>query len=138
MSTATSKPQGEFSAQAADPCAVVIFGASGDLARCKVIPAFYDLAARDALAPRYAIAGFARTPMTDEAFRTTATEATKSISEVGPIDAQKWEAFASNLCYFPGEYGNPESYTGLAKRLAALDQEKKLGGNRLFYLSTPP
>ncbi|HEV1994618.1 MAG TPA: glucose-6-phosphate dehydrogenase [Candidatus Acidoferrum sp.] len=138
MSTATSKPQGGFSAQAADPCAVVIFGASGDLARRKVIPALYDLAARDALAPRYALVGFARTPMTDEAFRTTATEAAKSISEVGPIDAQKWDAFASNLCYSPGEYDNPESYAGLAKRLAALDQEKNLGGNRLFYLSTPP
>ena len=57
MSTATSNPQGGFSAQAADPCAVVIFGASGDLARRKVIPAFYDLAARDALATRYAIVG---------------------------------------------------------------------------------
>ena len=122
----------------ADPCAIVIFGASGDLARRKLIPALYDLAANACLAPRAAILGFARSPMTDDAFRTVAGEATRKISEVGPVDEGKWRAFAPGLFYFMGDYNDPESFRKLATRLAALDRECGLAGNRLFYLSTPP
>jgi glucose-6-phosphate 1-dehydrogenase len=122
----------------AEPCTVVLFGASGDLAKRKVIPALYDLAIHDALGPRYALVGFARTPMTDESFRSTAGEAAKSISEVGPIDPKQWDGFASNLFYSPGDYNNPDAYAQLAKRLVELESSKNLGGNRLFYLSTPP
>ena len=122
----------------AEPCSVILFGASGDLAKRKVIPAMYDLAQHNSLGERYAIIGFARTQMTDETFRTTTAEAAKTISEVGPIDPAKWNEFSSNLYYSAGEYGDPNSYVQLAKRLAEIDKEKKLGGNRLFYLSTPP
>jgi len=122
----------------AEPCSVILFGASGDLAKRKVIPAMYDLAQHNSLGERYSIIGFARTPMTDESFRTTIGEAAKTISEVGPIDAAKWSEFSSNLYYSAGEYGDPNSYAQLAKRLAEIDKEKNLGGNRLFYLSTPP
>jgi glucose-6-phosphate 1-dehydrogenase len=121
-----------------EPVTVVLFGASGDLAKRKVIPAMYDLAQHKSLGPRYAIVGFSRTPMSDENFRSTAGEAAKSISEVGPIDPKKWEEFASHLYYQAGEYGNLEDFKKLAKRLDALSAEKQLGGNRLFYLSTPP
>jgi len=123
---------------AAEPCTVVLFGASGDLAKRKVIPAMYDLAIHNALGPRYVIVGFARTPMSEDAFRTTLGEAAKSISEVGPIDPKKWNEFASNLYYSPGDYGNAKAYTQLAKCLAELESSKNIGGNRLFYLSTPP
>ena len=122
----------------AEPCAVILFGASGDLAKRKVIPALYDLAAHHSLGPRYSIVGFARTPMTDEAFRTTAGDAAKSISEVGPIDPKSWGEFASNLYYSAGDYADQEAYARLASRLAELEAAKNLGGNRLFYLSTPP
>jgi len=122
----------------AEPCTIVLFGASGDLAKRKVIPAMYDLAQNNSLGERYAILGFARTPMTDDSFRGTVGEAAKTISEVGPIDPAKWDAFASNLFYCPGDYADQNSYAQLAKRLAEIDAEKKLGGNRLFYLSTPP
>src|ERR1700674_938615 len=121
-----------------EPVTVVLFGASGDLAKRKVIPAMYDLATHKALGPRYAIVGFARTPMSDESFRNASGEAAKSISEVGPIDANKWNEFASNLYYQAGEYGNPDDFAKLAKRIDELSAQKKLGGNRLFYLSTPP
>lgn len=122
----------------AEPCTVVLFGASGDLAKRKVIPAMYDLATHNALGARYAIVGFARTNMTEEAFRTGLGEAAKTISEVGPIDPKQWSAFASNLYYSPGDYANPEPYAQLCKRLTELEAAKNLGGNRLFYLSTPP
>jgi glucose-6-phosphate 1-dehydrogenase len=122
----------------ADPCAIVLFGASGDLAKRKVLPALYDLKVHHSLGERYAVVGFARTAMTDESFRATIGEAAKTISEVGPIDPAKWDEFASNLFYNAGEYGDQQAYVQLAKRLAELELEKKLGGNRLFYLSTPP
>jgi glucose-6-phosphate 1-dehydrogenase len=122
----------------AEPCTVILFGASGDLAKRKVIPALYDLAIHEALGPRYALVGFARTPMTDESFRTTVGDAAKSISEVGPIDPKQWDGFASNLFYNPGDYNNQEAYAQLAKRLVELESSRNLGGNRLFYLSTPP
>src|SRR5260370_2735010 len=121
-----------------EPCTVVLFGASGDLAERKVIPAMYDLAIHNGLGTRYAIVGFARTPMSEDAFRTSLGEAAKSISEVGPIDPKPWDDFASNLYYSPGDYSNPDAYAQLAKRLTELESAKNIGGNRLFYLSTPP
>lgn len=133
-----ARRSGSVYGSAADSCTVVLFGASGDLAKRKVVPAMYDLALHNGLGPRYAIAGFSRTAMTDEEFRTTLGDAAKSISEVGPIDPEKWKEFASNLHYCAGDYSDPSAYAELAKRLADLDMEKKLGGNRLFYLSTPP
>src|SRR5690349_25052450 len=92
-----------------DPCAVVLFGASGDLATRKVIPALYDLATHNSLGPRYALMGFARTPMSDEAFRASSGEAAKTISEGGPIEPGKWQAFGANLFYQTGVYGVPRA-----------------------------
>jgi glucose-6-phosphate 1-dehydrogenase len=132
------KRAGSIYGTTAEPCTVVLFGASGDLAKRKVIPAMYDLAQHNSLGERYAIVGFARTPMTDESFRTTIGEAAKTISEVGPIEPAKWDAFAANLHYSAGDYKDANAYAQLAKRLTEIDAEKNLGGNRLFYLSTPP
>jgi glucose-6-phosphate 1-dehydrogenase len=129
---------GSIYGSVAEPCTVILFGASGDLAKRKVLPALYDLAQNKSLGERYAIVGFARTPMTDELFRSVAGEAAKTISEVGPIDPAKWNDFAKNMYYSAGDYADQAAYGQLAKRLAELDAEKKLGGNRLYYLSTPP
>src|ERR1700674_1758803 len=122
----------------AEPCAVVLFGASGDLAKRKVIPAMFDLATHNSLGSRYVIVGFARTPMSDENFRATTGEAAKTLSELGQIDPKQWDDFASCLHYISGDYSDPQAYEQLVKLLAELETEKKLGGNRLFYLSTPP
>jgi glucose-6-phosphate 1-dehydrogenase len=129
---------GSLYAGTAEPCAVVLFGASGDLAKRKVIPAMYDLAIHNSLGSRYAIIGFARTPMSDEQFRTSTGEAARTMSEIGPIDPKQWSDFASCLFYHAGDYSDPQAFQHLAKRLEQLDSEHKLGGNRLFYLSTPP
>src|SRR6202521_4942342 len=133
-----ASPSGSENSSVSEPCTVVLFGASGDLAKRKVIPAMYDLAIHNSLGPRYTIIGFARTPMTDESFRAALAEAAKSISEVGPIGPKQWDEFAANLHYTEGEYDDPESYARLAKCLEDLEAAKNLGGNRLFYLSTPP
>src|SRR6476646_6561719 len=121
-----------------EPCAVVLFGASGDLAKRKVIPALFDLATHNSLGSRYAIVGFARTPMNDDSFRSATGEAAKTMSDIGPVDPAKWDEFSSNLFFSPGDYSDQQAYAQLARRLAELDAQKNLGGNRLFYLSTPP
>src|SRR5277367_4174943 len=137
MPEETNRPS-KYGTGTAEPTTVVLFGASGDLAKRKVIPALFDLAQHNSLGPSYAIVGFSRTAMTDESFRTTISEAAKTISEVGPIDPEKWKQFSENLYYSTGDYGDQNAYAQLAKKLAELDSQKKLGGNRLFYLSTPP
>jgi glucose-6-phosphate 1-dehydrogenase len=121
-----------------DSCTVVLFGASGDLAKRKVIPAMFELARNQSLGPRYAIAGFARTAMTDESFRAAAADGAKNMAEGGPGDPQQWSEFAANLCYQEGDYSDPAAYERLARRLAEIESKKQLSGNRLFYLSTPP
>src|ERR1700720_4616309 len=132
-----TNPSGGYNG-ATEPITVVLFGASGDLAKRKVIPAMYDLAIHNSLGPRYTIVGFARTPMSDDSFRSALAEAAKSISEVDPIDPKQWGEFAANLHYTQGEYDDVESYARLTKCLEDLEAAKNLGGNRLFYLSTPP
>src|SRR5437764_13542065 len=119
---------------AVDPCAIILFGASGDLAKRKVIPAMFDLAAHNSLGARYAIVGFARTPMNDDSFRSATGEAAKTMSDIGPVDPAKWEDFASNLFYSPGDYSDQQAYAQLARRLTELDAQRSLGGHRLFYL----
>src|SRR5712672_4200433 len=91
-----ASPASNGNSGVSEPVTVILFGASGDLAKRKVIPAMYDLAVHDSLGERYAIIGFARTAMSDDSFRATVGEAAKGISEVGPIDPAKWDAFASN------------------------------------------
>jgi glucose-6-phosphate 1-dehydrogenase len=120
------------------PCAIVIFGASGDLTSRKLIPALYDLATHSCLPQRYAVIGFARTPMNDDAFRETAAQAIRSHPELGPMDEEKWRTFAQGMTYIAGEYDHPEAFQKLGAQLEVLDRERHLQGNRLLYLATPP
>ena len=124
---------------AADPCTIVIFGASGDLSRRKLVPALYGLAAQDCLARRFAIIGFARTPMTDEAFQASAVDSVKKFADAGAAQQEeKCAEFVKALAYVAGEYHRPEAFEKLKQRLEELDRAHKLNGNRLFYLATPP
>src|SRR5580700_1566295 len=90
----TSEPAKQSSITPADPCTIVIFGASGDLSRRKLIPALYGLAAQNCLARRFAIIGFARTPMTDEAFQSSAVESVKKFADAGGDSEVQCKEFA--------------------------------------------
>ena len=131
-------PDKKSSVTAADPCTIVIFGASGDLSRRKLIPALYSLAAQNCLARRFAIIGFARTPMTDEAFQKSAVDSVKQFAEPETGSDLQCKEFVQSLAYVSGEYHHPEAFEKLKKRLEELDRTHKLEGNRLFYLATPP
>ncbi|MGH9773614.1 MAG: glucose-6-phosphate dehydrogenase [Candidatus Acidiferrales bacterium] len=127
-----------YTDQPADPCIIVMFGASGDLVKRKLLPALYDLAAHGFLAAKFRLIGFARTAMSDDQFRKTCEEALRSSAEVQPLDPKQAEEFIKRMHYCSGDYGDPETYKRLLARMEELDAAEQLGGNRLYYLSTPP
>ena len=121
-----------------EACTIVIFGASGDLTKRKLIPALFTLAAERALPASFAIVGFARKPLTDESFRAEMKVAVEAFARVRPVDPGLWESFAKSLFYEPGDYDEPSAYQALKARLEQLDEARGIPGNRVFYLSTPP
>ena len=124
--------------RAAEPCAVVIFGASGDLARRKLIPALYRLVQERLLPAEFAIVGLARTQMSDGEFRNRMREAVAEFSEDKRVDGEVWESFARRMRYLTSDIRNAEDYRRLAALLEDVDREHGTQGNRLFYLSVAP
>ncbi len=119
------------------PCAIVIFGATGDLTHRKLVPALYNIAADGELPPAVAVVGFARRPKTDEEFRAEMEEATRKHSRQTVRD-EIWDDFAKSLFYHQSEFGDEAGYKKLAERLDKLDQESGTRGNRLFYFAASP
>jgi len=119
------------------PCAVVIFGATGDLARNRLIPDLYNLARKGLLPGAFAVVAVARRPFTSDTFREQVQEAVQHSTEV-PYDAAVWENFAGSIHYVQSEFPDPAGYAQLRTLLTELDGRLGLGGNRLFYLATPP
>src|SRR5215213_2002746 len=87
--------------RAAEPCTVVIFGASGDLAKRKLIPALYRLVQERILPAEFAIVGLGRTPMSDEEFREKMKAAVVEFSEAKSVDEEVWRSFAGGMYYLP-------------------------------------
>lgn len=119
------------------PCAVVIFGATGDLTHRKLVPALCNLAADGALPPAVSVVGFARREKSDEVFRKELEEAARKFSRQA-VNDQVWTGFASSIFYHRSEFHVLEGYQSLAKRLDELDVRRGTRGNRLYYLSAGP
>ena len=119
-------------------CALVIFGANGDLTRRKLIPALYRLAYDRRLAAGFAVIGISRTPLSDDEFRARMLDSVRKYSEDTTFDEDVWRAFAQGLFYHAGDIDDPEMYRRLAARIADVEQSRKTGGNVVFYLSTQP
>jgi glucose-6-phosphate 1-dehydrogenase len=122
----------------APPNTVVIFGASGDLTKRKLVPALYNLALERLLPAEFAIVGFARREVGDEAFRRQMHEGINSFSRNRPADPAVWESFASGLYYHQANFTDLDGYRRLAEKLDEIDRARGTAGNRLFYLATPP
>ena len=121
-----------------EPFSLVIFGASGDLTRRKLMPALWSLYAARTLPEPFSIVATARTPMTDDAFRNEMRAAVAEFARLKiPSDAV-WERFARNLGYVPGDPTDLELYTRLRQRLEAVERARGGPANRLFYCATPP
>jgi glucose-6-phosphate 1-dehydrogenase len=115
---------------------MVIFGASGDLARRKLLPALYSLDHDGLLAPRMQVVGFARSAGDDASFR---AEARTAVAEFRPggLSAETWERFAARLHYLAGDYADPAAYARLAGLLSGLGEACRAGGY-VYYLALPP
>jgi glucose-6-phosphate 1-dehydrogenase len=111
----------------APPATLVIFGASGDLTRRKLVPAVASLARHGRLPSEFALVGVARTAMDDDAFRESA---------LGKTDLP--QLAGDGIRYVSGNYDDPDTYKRLAVLLDEIDGQRGTRGNRLFYLSTPP
>ncbi len=122
----------------AAPCTVVILGASGDLAKRKLIPALYNLdRIGDAmLPPSSAILGFARRAMAVDAFRESSREGIARFSRL-IVEDDSWRGFADRLDYLSG-LDQPDGFVKLRERLEETEQRRGLPPNRIFYLSIPP
>ena len=120
------------------PCAVVIFGANGDLTKRKLMPALYRLAWEGRLAPGFAVIGISRTAMSDEQFREHMRESTEKYLEDSPFDEELWKSFAQGLFYMAGDVGDQGLYQRLATCLQEVETSRQTGGNTLYYLSTQP
>jgi glucose-6-phosphate 1-dehydrogenase len=131
----------------ATPCAIVIFGASGDLAKLKLVPAIYEMFADGLLSDKFVLVGYARSthkdkekkvPWTDEVYRKDAYEAIKKARGKKGVDEALWKRMEGNIFYVAGQYDSAEDHARLARKLAELDKSHQTAGDRLFYISTPP
>ncbi|MBI3003162.1 MAG: glucose-6-phosphate dehydrogenase [candidate division NC10 bacterium] len=120
-----------------EPCVLVIFGASGDLAQRKLVPALYSLARDHRLPAAFAVIGMGRTPLSAEAFRDQLREGVADHARY-PVDPALWESFARGLSYVAGDPRDHEAYGRLRAELERLDRERGTEGRRVFYLAVPP
>jgi glucose-6-phosphate 1-dehydrogenase len=132
-----AKGNGHGAGRAADPCVMVIFGASGDLTKRKLIPALYNLAKDNLLSKEFALVGIARNELTSEQFR---DEIGKEIGEFATttVDPDLWHWFSRRIYYHAGDFGDAAAYKGLGELLAQIDKEHGTRGNYFYYLATAP
>ncbi len=119
-------------------CAIVIFGANGDLTKRKLMPALYRLAYDRRLAAGFAVIGTSRSAMSDDQFREKMLESVKEFSEDTEVQDDVWKTFAAGLFYVAGDIGSPKLYEDVAAKLKEVEAKRQTGGNVLFYLSTQP
>jgi glucose-6-phosphate 1-dehydrogenase len=127
---------GERIGRTPQPCALVIFGGTGDLSARKIVPALYNLALQRHLPAGFAVVGAARADLTAEQFRESLHADLVKYSRTKPINEDVWRSFAENVHYVSTR--DNEGYERLRHRLAEIDVSAGTSGNRLFYLATPP
>jgi glucose-6-phosphate 1-dehydrogenase len=120
------------------PCAMVIFGASGDLTERKLVPALYYLFRAGLLPEGFLVIGCAKTPYTDEAFREKMRNGVRKYLNLPEGDYGNLDEFLKKLYYISNDFATCEAYSELRERLNQIDPGHGTGGNRLFYLATPP
>ena len=121
----------------AEPCVLVLFGVTGDLATKKLLPAIYDLANRGLLPPGFGLVGFARRNWENEDFAQVTYDAVKAHART-PFRDTVWRQLAEGMRFVPGDFADDGAFDRLAETVADLDTERGTGGNYAFYLSVPP
>ncbi len=119
------------------PCTIVIFGGSGDLAKRKLVPAVYNLLLDGVLPANNAILGTGRKPLSDVEFRKFAEDGVRTFSRQ-PLKDLVWQDFAQRLFYVAGAIDDEHTYISLRDKLRKIEQELQLPSNHIFYLAIPP
>ncbi len=122
----------------AEPCVVVIFGATGDLTRRKLMPGLYNLAVDRRLPAGSSLVGFARRDMTDERFREDMLQAASTYSRTQPFRPSVAEQYGEGIRYVRSSFDDPAGYVRLEQVCTELDAARGTRGNLLFYLATAP
>jgi glucose-6-phosphate 1-dehydrogenase len=130
--------RGAPSKRTAEPCTLVIFGASGDLAHRKLIPALYNLAVSGSLPSPFGLVGYSRSEHPDEQFRTEMKDASNEFSRRKPVDPTVWDKFAAGMSYCAGNFDDLAGYQKLKAAIEASEKRTGVPGNRIFYMATPP
>jgi len=120
-----------------DPCVMVIFGVSGDLTARKLMPALYDLAVGYPLPEGFSIVGVSHRDWDDAEFRSTMREAVAAAAR-SPVTDESWRSFEQSMIYVRGDFTDAATYRELGQRIESLDEHGRANGNRLFYLATSP
>lgn len=120
------------------PTIIVIFGGTGDLAKRKLIPAFYNLFLDGWLQHQFAIVGLGRTELDDEKYRNRLYDGVGEFSRNGKPEEQKWKVFKSSIFYFQSDINQEDGFSQLAHRLEDMDKTWGIRAKRLFYLSVAP
>jgi glucose-6-phosphate 1-dehydrogenase len=120
-----------------EPCALVVFGVTGDLARKKLLPAIYDLAHRGLLPPDFVLLGFARRDWGDGDFETLAKAAAQEHART-PWDEDVWARLSGDIRFVAGSFDDDDAFDTLAEALDELWASHGIQGNAAFYLSIPP
>ena len=123
--------------QIAPACAMVIFGAAGDLTKRKLIPALYNVAKGNLLSREFAVIGVARADLNDESFRARLREDIKKYA-TGSVDPQVWDWLERHLYYIRGTFSDPETYERLRRCLQEVEGSHGTRGNVFYYLATAP
>jgi glucose-6-phosphate 1-dehydrogenase len=137
--SARTVPARQETRERADPCTMVIFGALGDLARRKLLPAIYQLMKEHLVHEDFAVLGVARDQSTDDDFRKAMREALGRSDEVHNLDDTLWQELCKRLFYVSADLTNPDDYAAIGTRLADVEKNRQRDEcNRLFYLAVPP
>ncbi|MEY2503523.1 MAG: glucose-6-phosphate 1-dehydrogenase, partial [Verrucomicrobiota bacterium] len=128
---------GQIAQKQPDPCAFVIFGVTGDLAHRLVIPALYNLAASDLLPARFCLVGVARKGTTSDKLRDSLMKGLRQFA-TRPVDDAIAQRLLACVTCVEADPREPESFDAMSKQLDELEATRDTGGNRLFYLATPP
>ena len=121
-----------------DPSVLVLFGATGDLAHRKVVPAMYQLWRTNLLPHEFVLVAVGRRDYDDDAFRAEIRASLEKHARVQPLDEPAWRAFAERVTYQRLDFADPAGFDALAQRLEVIDRERGTRGNRIFYLATQP
>ena len=120
------------------PLTLVIFGASGDLTRRKLVPALYDLWAEGWLNTHSRILGVARRSKTHQEFREELADGIRTFSRIGTRDEDSFHAFLSRISYQAGDFNDPKTYYGIRSFLNDDSVRSDTQGNALYYMATQP